>query len=94
MHIILYMSVHAHSLSLSLSPPRPSPSSLSQHAHNIINIVGMAATPPSDQASVLYSSLSGDEILQQWLAKHPEVVQRHQKMKSNSSQQSPNTSSL
>ena len=57
------------------------------HTHTHTNTAGMAITPSADQASVLYSSLSGEEILQQWLSKHPEVAQRHQKMKSNSNQQ-------
>ena len=47
----------------------------------------LATNTPADQRSVLYSILSGEEILQQWLAKHPEVKLRHEKMKQNSVQQ-------
>ncbi len=40
-----------------------------------------AAPPQSGDASVLYSTLSGEEILQQWLTKHPEVVKKYQSSK-------------
>ena len=41
----------------------------------------LAAASPgvSLDASVLYSSLSGEEILQQWLLKHPELVEKYKK---------------
>ena len=31
------------------------------------------------RAAILYTEMSGKEILQQWLDSHPEVVERHQK---------------
>lgn len=31
------------------------------------------------RAAILYTEMSGEEILQQWLDSHPEVVERHQK---------------
>lgn len=34
----------------------------------------------SQSASILHSHLSGEEILRQWLARHPEVVRRYQKI--------------
>lgn len=36
---------------------------------------------PHQDTHVLYTSLSGEDILQQWLAKHPEVLQKHQEIK-------------
>ena len=37
-----------------------------------------ATSPRSTTASVLYTNLSGEEILQQWISKHPEVAKKYQ----------------
>lgn len=31
------------------------------------------------RAAILYTEMSGEEILQEWLGSHPEVAERHQK---------------
>lgn len=40
---------------------------------------GRGQAVSAGRAAILYTEMSGEEILQQWLDSHPEVVERHQK---------------
>ena len=51
-----------------------------------------AAPPQSDNSSVLYSDMSGEEILQQWLTKHPEVTKKYQDIRTEAEQHKRDTS--
>ncbi len=54
--------------------------------------VQLAALPPqSKDAHILYSNLSGKEILQQWMAKHPEVVQKYRALEAADAKESRET---